>query len=178
MKEITSAIIGISLVLTAVFIPMAFSTGAAGAIYRQFTISMAVSILFSAFLALTLTPALCATLLKPVHGHERKRGFFAWFDRKFDDLSRGYESWVTKLVKRTGRMMAAFAVVLVLLGVGFMNLGGWNCWMHNAATMPRASRCWICDARNFPAPPGSTAPLAAATSTKHSLLRAVPRFQV
>jgi len=122
MDEITSAIIGISLVLTAVFIPMAFSSGAVGAIYRQFTIAMAISILFSALLALTLTPALCATLLKPVHGHERKRGFFGWFDRKFDAMSRGYESWVTKLLKRTGRMMAAFAVVLVLLGVGFLNV--------------------------------------------------------
>ena len=122
MGEITGAIIGISLVLTAVFIPMAFSTGSVGAIYRQFTISMAVSILFSAFLALSLTPALCATLLKPVHGHEQKRGFFGWFDRKFDQMSKGYENWVTKLVKRTGRMMAAFAVVLALLGFAFYSL--------------------------------------------------------
>src|SRR5690606_39824359 len=68
-------------------------------------------------LALTLTPALCATLLKPVHGHEEKRGFFAWFDRKFDAMANGYQSWVTKLLKRTGRMMAGFAVVIVLLGV-------------------------------------------------------------
>ncbi|MGF7171995.1 multidrug efflux pump [Sphingobium xanthum] len=122
MGEITGAIIGITLVLTAVFIPMAFSSGSVGAIYRQFTISMAVSILFSAFLALTLTPALCATLLKPVRGHEEKRGFFGWFDRKFDAMANGYQSWVTKLLKRTGRMMAAFAVVLVLLGVGFLNV--------------------------------------------------------
>ncbi|MBT2186791.1 efflux RND transporter permease subunit [Sphingobium nicotianae] len=122
MREITGAIIGITLVLTAVFIPMAFSSGSVGAIYRQFTVSMAVSILFSAFLALTLTPALCATLLKPVHGHEQKRGFFAWFDRKFDAMANGYQTWVTRLLKRTGRMMAAFAVVLVLLGVGFMNI--------------------------------------------------------
>ncbi|MBB5984748.1 efflux RND transporter permease subunit [Sphingobium lignivorans] len=122
MTEITGAIIGITLVLTAVFIPMAFSSGSVGAIYRQFTISMAVSILFSAFLALTLTPALCATLLKPVHGHEEKRGFFGWFDRKFDAMANGYQSWVAKLLKRTGRMMAAFAVVIVLLGVGFMSV--------------------------------------------------------
>jgi hydrophobe/amphiphile efflux-1 (HAE1) family protein len=122
MDEITGAIIGISLVLTAVFIPMAFSSGSVGAIYRQFTISMAVSILFSAFLALSLTPALCATLLKPVTGHESKGGFFGWFDRKFDAMSKGYENWVTKLLRRTSRMMAAFAVVLVLLGVGFYNL--------------------------------------------------------
>ncbi|QEH76938.1 multidrug efflux RND transporter permease subunit [Sphingomonas sp. C8-2] len=122
MREITGAIIGITLVLTAVFIPMAFASGSVGAIYRQFTISMAVSILFSAFLALSLTPALCATILKPVHGHEEKRGFFGWFDRKFDALAGGYQGWVARLLKRTGRMMASFAVVLVLLGVGFMNL--------------------------------------------------------
>ncbi|ABQ68312.1 MULTISPECIES: multidrug efflux RND transporter permease subunit [Sphingomonadales] len=122
MREITGAIIGITLVLTAVFIPMAFASGSVGAIYRQFTISMAVSILFSAFLALSLTPALCATILKPVHGHEEKRGFFGWFDRKFDALAGGYQGWIARLLKRTGRMMASFAVVLVLLGVGFMNL--------------------------------------------------------
>ena len=122
MKEITGAIIGISLVLTAVFIPMAFSSGSVGAIYRQFTISMAVSILFSAFLALSLTPALCATLLKPIKGHEEKRGFFAWFDQKFDAMTKGYESWVTKLIKRSGRMMAGFAAILVLLGFGFYSV--------------------------------------------------------
>ena len=70
MKEITGAIIGITLVLTAVFLPMAMSSGSVGVIYQQFTMSMAVSIMFSALLALTLTPALCATMLKPVeHGH-------------------------------------------------------------------------------------------------------------
>ena len=70
MKEITGAIIGITLVLTAVFIPMALSSGSVGVIYQQFSLAMAVSILFSALLALTLTPALCATMLKPIpQGH-------------------------------------------------------------------------------------------------------------
>jgi len=122
MKEITGAVIGITLVLTAVFIPMALSSGSIGAIYQQFTISMAVSILFSAFLALTLTPALCATLLKPVHGHAAKKGFFGWFDRRFEAMTHGYQGWVAGLLKRSGRVMASFAVILVLLGVGFMNL--------------------------------------------------------
>jgi len=122
MHEITGAIIGITLVLVAVFIPMAFSSGSVGAIYRQFTVSMAVSILFSAFLALTLTPALCASLLKPVHGHAEKKGFFGWFDRRFEAMTRGYASWVGRLLKRSGRMMAAFAVIVVLLGVGFMTV--------------------------------------------------------
>lgn len=122
MSEITTAVIGITLVLVAVFIPMAFSSGSTGAIYRQFSISMAVSILFSAFLALSLTPALCATLLKPVHGHEEKKGFFGWFDRKFDAMADGYQSWVTKLLKRSGRMMAGFAVVVALLAFAFFRL--------------------------------------------------------
>ncbi|MCW2361455.1 MULTISPECIES: efflux RND transporter permease subunit [Sphingobium] len=122
MGEITGAIIGISLVLTAVFVPMAFYSGSVGAIYRQFTISMAVSILFSAFLALSLTPALCATLLKPVTGHETKKGFFGWFDRKFDTMTHGYHNWVTRALKRSARMMASFAAIVVLMIVGYTNL--------------------------------------------------------
>ena len=76
MQQITGAIIGITLVLVAVFIPMAFMQGSVGVIYQQFSLSMATSILFSAFLALTLTPALCATLLKPIakgEHHEKTR---------------------------------------------------------------------------------------------------------
>lgn len=120
MKEITGAVIGITLVLTAVFIPMALTGGSVGVIYRQFTLSMAVSILFSAFLALSLTPALCATLLKPVDpGHHAKAGFFGWFNRRFDHVTRSYESRVAALVRRSGRMMAAFAVLVALLGLAF-----------------------------------------------------------
>ncbi|KAG1173761.1 hypothetical protein G6F35_016722 [Rhizopus arrhizus] len=79
MRELTGAVIGITLVLTAVFIPMALASGSVGAIYRQFTVAMAVSILFSALLALSLTPALCATLLRPnSHGHHGRGGLVAW----------------------------------------------------------------------------------------------------
>jgi multidrug efflux pump len=87
MSEITPAIMGITLVLTAVFIPMGFADGSVGIIYRQFCISMAVSILLSAFLALTLTPALCATLLRP-HQPDRSKGgrFSAWFNARFHRL--------------------------------------------------------------------------------------------
>jgi len=120
MGEITGAIIGITAVLSAVFIPMAMASGSVGAIYRQFTLSMAVSILFSAFLALSLTPALCATLLKPINGHEAKKGFFAWFDRQFDKTAHGYEKVLGVIVRRAGRAMAAFAVTVVLLIGGFM----------------------------------------------------------
>src|SRR5690606_7345261 len=84
MGQISGAIIGITLVLTAVFIPMAFFPGAVGVIYKQFSLTMVVSILFSGFLALSLTPALCATFLKPIkQGHHEKKGFFGWFNRRF-----------------------------------------------------------------------------------------------
>ncbi|GGY28281.1 efflux RND transporter permease subunit [Paludibacterium paludis] len=123
MKEITGAIIGITLVLTAVFIPMALSSGSVGVIYRQFTLSMAVSILFSALLALTLTPALCATLLKPVgQGHHEKRGFFGWFNRRFERLTQGYVTRVGMLLGRTGRTMLLFAAMSGALVIGFATL--------------------------------------------------------
>ena len=123
MREITGAVIGITLVLTAVFIPMALATGSVGEIYRQFTLSMAVSILFSAFLALTLTPALCATMLKPVgpHDHE-KRGFFGWFNTQFERMTASYERSVVKLLKRTGRMMLLFMALVALLVVSLRML--------------------------------------------------------
>ncbi|MBS0510481.1 MAG: multidrug efflux RND transporter permease subunit [Proteobacteria bacterium] len=123
MKEITGAVIGITLVLTAVFIPMAFASGSVGVIYQQFTLSMAVSILFSAFLALTLTPALCATLLKPVDpAHHEKRGFFGWFNRKFEHMTQRYESGVGRLLARSGRVMLVFAALTAILFLAFRQL--------------------------------------------------------
>lgn len=123
MRELTGAVVGITLVLTAVFIPMAFASGSVGAIYRQFTIAMAVSIVFSAFLALSLTPALCATLLKPVDpGHHEKRGFFGWFNRRFDRMTTGYGRMVAGVLKRGGRAMMGFAVVMALLVAAFRML--------------------------------------------------------
>ena len=123
MKEITGAIVGITLVLTAVFIPMALASGSVGVIYQQFTLSMAVSILFSALLALSLTPALCATILKPVaHGHAAKRGFFGWFNRRFDSMTVRYETRVGKLVKRTGRVMLVFLLLTGVLAFAFNRL--------------------------------------------------------
>lgn len=123
MKEITGAVIGITLVLTAVFIPMAFASGSVGVIYRQFTLSMAVSILFSAFLALTLTPALCATLLQPVDpAQHNKRGFFGWFNRKFEHMTQRYGSGVGRLLTRSGRVMLVFAALTAILLVAFRQL--------------------------------------------------------
>ncbi|WP_426076276.1 multidrug efflux RND transporter permease subunit [Janthinobacterium sp. PSPC3-1] len=123
MREITGAVVGITLVLTAVFIPMALASGSVGAIYRQFTLAMAVSILFSAFLALSLTPALCATMLKPIgpHDHEKK-GFFRWFDRQFERMTARYEQGVVVMVKRAGRSMLIYGGVLAALAFAFLRL--------------------------------------------------------
>ncbi|HHQ4465722.1 efflux RND transporter permease subunit [Aeromonas veronii] len=109
--------------LTAVFLPMAFGSGSVGVIYQQFTLSMAVSILISAFLALTLTPALCATLLRPVSpDHHEKRGFFGAFNRGFERFTTGYDARVTRLVGRSGRMMATFAALCVVLAIAAAQL--------------------------------------------------------
>ncbi|HEV7337713.1 MAG TPA: efflux RND transporter permease subunit [Bosea sp. (in: a-proteobacteria)] len=124
MTQITGAIIGITLVLTAVFVPMAFFPGAVGIIYQQFSLTMVVSILFSGFLALTLTPALCATFLKPIAKghHAEKKGFFGWFNRNFDRMSHGYSGIVGGITRRTGRYMVIYLALLVGLGWSFMRL--------------------------------------------------------
>ena len=113
MGQITSALIGITVVLTAVFIPMAFFGGSVGTIYRQFTMSMVSCMLFSVFLALSLTPALCGTLLKQVDAghHHAKGGFFGWFNRSFEALTNRYQRWVGVLVKRT------FIGIITLVGI-------------------------------------------------------------
>ena len=123
MKQISGAIVGITLVLTAVFVPMAFFPGAVGIIYRQFSLTMVVSILFSGFLALTLTPALCATFLKPIpEGHHEKGGFFGWFNRSFDRLAGRYRSSVGWATSRTGRIMVVYLALLVGLGWAYVRL--------------------------------------------------------
>ncbi|WP_186394802.1 efflux RND transporter permease subunit [Stappia sp. TSB10GB4] len=124
MTQITGAIIGITLVLTAVFVPMAFFPGAVGVIYQQFSLTMVVSILFSGFLALSFTPALCASMLKPIPKghHEEKKGFFGWFNRGFGRTTNGYSSVVSWISRRAGRMMIIYLALLVGLGWGFMRL--------------------------------------------------------
>jgi len=118
MGQITSAIIGITLVLIAVFIPMAFFTGSVGAIYRQFSMSMIASMVFSAIMALTLTPALCATLLKPIPpGHHERKGFFGAFNRLFRRTSDKYTSWVSRMLKTTGRYMVIYGVIVAAVAL-------------------------------------------------------------
>nr|WP_321981519.1 multidrug efflux RND transporter permease subunit [uncultured Cohaesibacter sp.] len=124
MKQITSAVIGITLVLTAVFIPMGMSSGAVGEIYRQFTMSMAVSILFSAFLALSMTPALCATLLKPIDPdhHASKGGFFGWFNRGLDGITNVYVRIVAVFARKIAIMAVLYLAIVSGLGYSFIKL--------------------------------------------------------
>lgn len=120
MDQITGALIAITLVLTAVFIPMAFFGGSVGVIYRQFSFTLVISMLFSVFLAMSLTPALCARLLLPVekgHHHE-KTGFFGWFNRGFHRNTTRYQGLVGRLLKRPFAGMSAF--LLIVLGVGWL----------------------------------------------------------
>src|SRR5690606_32157232 len=103
--------------------PLAFMSGSVGVIYRQFSLSMATSILFSGFLALSLTPALCATLLKPIAaGHHEKKGFAGWFNRGFRRVTGRYEGWVGSMVGRVGRWMFVYALLIGLLAFSYMRL--------------------------------------------------------
>lgn len=113
MGQISGAIIGVTVVLIAVFVPLAFFAGSIGNIYRQFAAVMGVSIAFSAFMALSLTPALCATLLKPVpKGHHvEKKGFFGWFNRGFARTTNGYTRLVGALLPRAGRMLIVYLAI-------------------------------------------------------------------
>ncbi|KAF1045706.1 efflux RND transporter permease subunit [Xylophilus sp.] len=124
MGQISSAIIGVTVVLISVFVPLAFFAGSTGNIYRQFSATMATSIAFSAFLALSLTPALCATLLKPVEAghHQEKKGFCGWFNRKFASTAHGYEGRLSRLLKRAGRMMIIYALLIVVVGLVYTRL--------------------------------------------------------
>ena len=118
MGQITGALIGISLVLTAVFIPMAFFGGSVGEIYRQFSVALVSCMLFSIFLAMSLTPALCASLLTPVEqGHHlRKSGFFGWFNRGFLATRKNYESFLGRILARTSRYLVIYLAICAAVG--------------------------------------------------------------
>ncbi len=125
MQQITGALIGIALVLAAVFVPMAFFGGSTGVIYRQFSITIVSAMILSVIVALTLTPALCASLLKPVHhDHYEKSGFFGWFNRHFNRATGKYQSGVASMLGKTGRYMVIYAVIVLLLGFLFTRLPG------------------------------------------------------
>lgn len=123
MGQVSGAIVGITLVLSAVFLPLALMSGSVGVIYQQFSLSLSVSILFSGFLALTFTPALCATLLKPLPiGHQSKGGFFGAFNRRFARLTESYATLNSWLVGRCGRLMLIYLGLLALLGYLYLRL--------------------------------------------------------
>ncbi len=124
MGQISGAIIGVTVVLISVFVPLAFFAGSVGNIYRQFSAVMVSSIGFSAFMALSLTPALCATLLKQVEKghHVEKRGFFGAFNRFFKRTAHGYESWVAAMLRRAGRYLIIYAAIIGVVALVYLRL--------------------------------------------------------
>jgi multidrug efflux pump len=124
MDQIQGAIIGITVVLVSVFLPLMFFSGSVGNIYRQFATVMVSAILCSAFMALSFTPALCASLLQPIAAghHHSMGGFFGWFNRGFDRTTHGYEGLVARILKRSGRFLAIYGVIIVVVGWTFMRL--------------------------------------------------------
>ncbi|MCY7317401.1 MAG: efflux RND transporter permease subunit [Ramlibacter sp.] len=124
MGQISGAIIGVTVVLISVFVPLAFFAGSTGNIYRQFAAVMVSSIALSAFMALSLTPALCATLLKPVAaGHNQaKRGFFGWFNRGFTRTARGYESLVARILRRAARYLLVYGAIVAVVALVYARL--------------------------------------------------------
>ncbi|CGB43379.1 acriflavin resistance protein B [Salmonella enterica subsp. enterica serovar Typhi] len=125
MGQIQGALVGIAMVLSAVFIPMAFFGGSTGAIYRQFSITIVSAMALSVLVALILTPALCATMLKPVakgdHG-EGKKGFFGWFNRLFDKSTHHYTDSVGNILRSTGRYLLLYLIIVVGMAYLFVRL--------------------------------------------------------
>jgi multidrug efflux pump len=124
MSQITGALMGMTLVLTAVFIPMAFFGGSVGAIYRQFSLAMVAAMLFSIFLALSLTPALCATLLKPLKKGEQheKKGPFGWFNRTFKKSTDKYQSVVARILQKAAAYLIIYAVIVLAVAFLYVRL--------------------------------------------------------
>ncbi|MEB0206027.1 efflux RND transporter permease subunit [Pseudomonas sp. CCC3.1] len=124
MAEITSALVGIALVLSAVFIPMAFFGGSTGIIYRQFSVTIVSAMVLSVLVAMTLTPALCATLLKPsdAEGHGPKTGFFGGFNRTFDRAAEAYQKMVGAILRRGGRSLVVYLLVVAAMAGGYASL--------------------------------------------------------
>ncbi|AHK20191.1 efflux RND transporter permease AcrB [Yersinia similis] len=124
MEQIQGALVGIALVLSAVFVPMAFFGGATGAIYRQFSITIVSAMVLSVLVALILTPALCATMLKPIKKgeHGPKTGFFGWFNNMFEKSTHHYTDSVANILRSTGRYLVIYLVIVIGMAVLFMRL--------------------------------------------------------
>ncbi|MEA3119817.1 MAG: multidrug efflux pump [Paraburkholderia sp.] len=124
MGQITGALVGVALVLSAVFVPVALSGGSVGAIYRQFSLTIVSAMVLSVLVALILTPALCATILKPIPQghHDEKTGFFGWFNRTFNKSRDKYHGGVQHVIRRSGRWLLIYIVVIVAIGMLFVRL--------------------------------------------------------
>ncbi|PYF81577.1 MULTISPECIES: efflux RND transporter permease subunit [Marinomonas] len=122
MKEITSALIGIAVVLSAVFLPMAFFSGSTGVIYRQFSVTIVAAMVLSVIVALTLTPALCATLLKPKDHSDEYKGLGGWFNRNFDRFTGKYFNGVSRIIKKPVRWMLVYGMIVAGLSGLMLNL--------------------------------------------------------
>jgi multidrug efflux pump len=124
MGQITGALVGVALVLSAVFVPVAFSGGSVGAIYRQFSLTIVSAMVLSVLVALILTPALCATILKPIPQghHEERKGFFGWFNRTFEKSRDKYHVGVHHVIRRSGRWLVIYLAVIVAVGFLFVRL--------------------------------------------------------
>ncbi|OUY19650.1 hydrophobe/amphiphile efflux-1 family RND transporter [Yersinia pestis subsp. microtus bv. Altaica] len=124
MEQIQGALVGIALVLSAVFVPMAFFGGATGAIYRQFSITIVSAMVLSVLVALILTPALCATMLKPIKkgDHGPKTGFFGWFNNMFEKSTHHYTDSVANILRSTGRYLVIYLAIVIGMAVLFMRL--------------------------------------------------------
>ncbi|MEI7179416.1 multidrug efflux RND transporter permease AcrD [Pectobacterium carotovorum] len=124
MGQVQGALVGIALVLSAVFVPMAFFGGTTGAIYRQFSITIVTSMILSVLVAMTLTPALCATLLKPLAKgqHHGRKGFFGWFNRSFTRTSLKYERGVGKILISSGRWLLLYMGIIGIMAFLFFRL--------------------------------------------------------
>jgi multidrug efflux pump len=187
MGQITGALVGVALVLSAVFVPSAFSGGSVGAIYRQFSLTIVAAMVLSVLVALILTPALCAMLLKPAapagQGHARRKGFFGWFNRGFERSRVGYHSGVVHVLGRARRWLAVYAVVIVAVGLLFLRMptsflpdedqGTMFVQVQTPPGRPRAAprpcsmtlptTCWARRAQSSPVPsrsPALTSPVA------------------
>jgi multidrug efflux pump len=123
MEQIQGALVGIAMVLSAVFVPMAFFGGSTGAIYRQFSLTIVSAMALSVLVALILTPALCATLLKPAsEEHHAKGGFFGWFNNLFDKSVEHYSNSVGGILRRTGRYLVVYVLIVAGMAVLFLRL--------------------------------------------------------
>lgn len=148
MDQISSAVVGMSVVAMAVFVPMAFFGGAVGAIYRQFSMAVIATVFFSALMALSLTPALCATILKPVDPEKvhKRKGLFGWFNRMFNSTSAGYERTVTRMLGQLVRYSVVYGAII--LCVGFLY------WRLPTSFLPAEDQGYLIT--NIELPPGAT----------------------